>query len=50
LFFFTAGFSEERAEFRRGKRVIIPAAYEELKTIYAQQYAENPQRILFYRS
>lgn len=50
LFFFKAGFSEGRAAFRIGKRVIMPAPYEELKSIYAQRYAENPQRILFYRS
>jgi len=50
LFFFKAGFSDRRAEFRIGKRVIMPAAYDELKSIYAQRYADNPQRILFYRS
>jgi len=50
LLFFKTGFSKNRSDFRIAKRVLIPAAYEELKRLYPEQYAQFPNRILFYRS
>ncbi|MEZ0232431.1 MAG: hypothetical protein ACAH12_06300 [Methylophilaceae bacterium] len=50
LLFFKAGFSSDTADFKIGKRVFIPTAYEQLKQDYSAQYMQYPQRILFYRS
>lgn len=50
LLFFKKGFSKNKSTFRIGKRVLMPHAYEEIKSIYPEQYAQFPRRILFYRS
>lgn len=49
LFFFKAGFSDCRAEFKFGARVHITDAYEKLKVRFPTAYENRPGRVLFYR-
>ena len=49
LFFFKAGFSGKRAEFRIAKHIHCPASYAVLQQRFAAAYQAQPNRVLFYR-
>lgn len=49
LFFFKAGFSPQRSDFRIGRFVHGKEAYESMKARFVSDYQKHPERILFYR-
>ena len=49
LFFFKSGFSPQRLTYRTGSAVFDAAAYEELKSVFPEQWQAHPERPIFYR-
>ena len=49
LLFFKSAFSPDRLAYRTGSCVFDPAAYDDLKQLFAAGWAAHPERPIFYR-
>lgn len=49
LLFFKSGFSNLRADFKIGRNIFLPEAYQAMKEVWEKEHCQMAKRILFYR-
>lgn len=49
LLFFKSSFSNLRAEFKIGRKIYLPEAYQAMKTVWEKEHGQTAGRVLFYR-